>query len=201
MATTAVACISTKSFFAGHADGVVRAFGLVSGALERTFQAPNFRPDPSVSGGAAVTAIALYGDVSHDQVLAVGHADGTINNFSVRSGRYLTSFTSASGLTQLLSLRRFSSLAAVHAGQNSMTLWDLGSDRRCVLFHAPLLLLFLVTLRLLWCYDWFRCSCNRPHNHQLASLFNLLLCFAFMCAAWCWTLARSSPVSTGAAAR
>lgn len=143
VATTAVACASTKSFFAGHADGVVRAYGLVSGAVERTFRPPAaYAPDPAVAGGASVTAIALYGSVGgarEQQVLAVGHADGTIHNFSAASGAFLTTFSCRPGLTQLLSLRRFSSLAAVHAGDNSLTLWDLGSDRSVVLdFSAEL---------------------------------------------------------------
>lgn len=138
VATTAVACISTKSFFAGHSDGVVRAFGLVSGSCERTFRAPHYTADPTVPNGAAVTAIAMYGEVGRggEQVLAVGHADGTIHNFVAATGVFLTSFKSRPGLTQLLSLRRLSSLAAVHAGHNSMTLWDLGSDRSLVLDFA-----------------------------------------------------------------
>jgi WD40 repeat protein len=143
VATTAVACASTKSFFAGHADGVVRAFGLVSGAVERTFRPPaTYTPNAAVPNGAAVTAIALYGSLggtADQQVLAVGHADGTIHNYSAASGAFLMEFSSRPGLTQLLSLRRFSSLAAVHAGDNSLTLWDLASLRPLVLdFSAEL---------------------------------------------------------------
>ena len=160
-----MACISTKSFFAGHADGVVRAFGLISGQCERTFRPPAAylaaAAAAAATGGAAgssscaVTAITLYGQLgsgggggsaqpasaatagsSGEQVLAVGHADGTIHNYSAASGAFLTTFASAPGLTQLLSLRRFSSLAAVHAGVNSLTLWDLHSDRSLVLDFA-----------------------------------------------------------------
>ncbi|NDG40770.1 MAG: hypothetical protein EBY28_15705, partial [Betaproteobacteria bacterium] len=38
-------------------------------------------------------------------------------------------FAGSPGLTQLLPLRRFHSLAAVAAGLNSMTLWDFAADR------------------------------------------------------------------------
>jgi hypothetical protein len=62
-------------------------------------------------------------------LLQVGHADGTINSYDLASGAPLLRFATRPGLSQVLALRRFKSLAAVHVGTNAMQLWDLLSDR------------------------------------------------------------------------
>ena len=128
-AVTSVAAFSTKSFFAGHADGVVRTFSLSGdGALLNSFCAPEYVPDPAVSRGGDVTALAVYGSAQHP-MLAVGHRDGTIHNFHADSGALAAEFKTLPGLTQLLSLHRFGAIAAVHAGKNTLQLWDLDCDR------------------------------------------------------------------------
>lgn len=119
---TAVACCTNTSFFVGHTDGIVRAFSISDGAQMRTFTPPAaYTPDSSVQRGRDVTAIALYGGVNGaPHVLAVGHRDGTVHNYDAGTGAFTTAFKSMPGLTQLLPLRRFASLAAVHAGRNAM---------------------------------------------------------------------------------
>ena len=148
-AVTALACYSTKSFFAGHSDGVVRAFSLTDGALLHVFQVPGYptaeeaaalvsAPSTTTAGtatgrpGCAVVALAVYGALG-TPMLAVGHADGTIHSFAASSAAYAFPLKTAPGLTQLLALRRFDTLAAVHTGRNTLHLWDLANDRSLIL--------------------------------------------------------------------
>lgn len=229
--TTAVACFSSGTFFAGHSDGTVRAIQFTTGEIIRTFTPPKDAPmtdmslpsdkrsslsspkrvdsapmsafaaaksapspSPAGSGGATseadtasllgkaaasvvgsgatavgasaaaaasiasndneVTSIALWGGQAPasaaaaagaasssltQHMLAVGHRDGTIHCYSPGSGQWLIGFKTPPGLTQLLPLRRFNSLAALHEGKNLLQIWDLETDRSSVLdFTAEL---------------------------------------------------------------
>lgn len=89
-----------------------------------------------------VTAIAVWGPAfaaAGPLMLAVGHRDGTIHCYELATGRWLLGFQTPPGLTQLLPMRRFGSLAALHEGRNAMQIWDLETDRSVVLdFTAEL---------------------------------------------------------------
>lgn len=88
-----------------------------------------------------VTAIAVWGSATAagPLMLAVGHRDGTIHCYELATGRWLLGFQTPPGLTQLLPMRRFGSLAALHEGRNAMQIWDLETDRSVVLdFTAEL---------------------------------------------------------------
>jgi WD40 repeat protein len=124
-ATTCVVCLSSASFFAGHADGVVRSFQLSTGDLQQTFTPPP--PESPAAPAGEVTAIAVHG--SNPTVLAVGHRSGVVNNYNLQTGQWLLAFNTAPGLSGLITLRRFNSLAAVHEGRNTLQVWDLDSDR------------------------------------------------------------------------
>ena len=124
---SAVACSTSGAFFAGHTDGVVRAFALTDGTLQRIFRPPSeWVARADVQRGRDVTAIALYGGGRvagggvAPHMVAVGHRDGTVHCYDAGTGAFCTTFTSEPGLTQLLPLRRFATLAAVHAGRNAM---------------------------------------------------------------------------------
>jgi WD40 repeat protein len=157
-ATTAVACFSPKTVFVGHSDGSARALNLTTGAIVRTYTPPadsaweatdmtvpaaqRAASPRAPSKGAAeadrsVAAIALFSD--GPMKLAVGHRDGTIHIYDAGSAKWLMAFATPAGLTQLLSLRKFGYLAALHDGVNTLQLWNLSADKSIVLdFNAEL---------------------------------------------------------------
>lgn len=130
-ATSVVACLNPTSFFAGHTDGVTRCFQLSTGDLQQTFTPP---AGANGARAAEVTGLAVYS--SNPAMLAVAHKDGAINNYNLQTGEFLLSFSTQPGLTGLLSLRRFNSLAAIHEGKNTLQVWDLDSDRVLLLDFA-----------------------------------------------------------------
>jgi hypothetical protein len=65
-------------------------------------------------------------------VLITGRQDGVIHTYNVTTAAHLMNLQAKSGLTQLLAMPRFYSIAAVHAGKNSIMIWDLSSDRTVV---------------------------------------------------------------------
>lgn len=153
-ASGAISCLHVGGpnvVFIGFESGAVHAVCLKTGKVLQSYEAPAdavvtdmSQPAASRSSGSSssakstdsfVSSIAVYG--TEVVTLAVGHRDGTIHNYEVRSGRWVMAFKTAPKLTQLLGLRKFNTLAALHEGMNVMQLWDMEADRFLVLdFNA-----------------------------------------------------------------
>jgi WD40 repeat protein len=93
--------------------------------------------DSSADPDMEVVSITVYGE--SPLMLAVGHKDGTIHSYNVADGKWLMAFKTQQGLSQLLSLRRYGYLAALHEGKNILQLWSVSEDKSVILdFNAEL---------------------------------------------------------------
>lgn len=153
---THISFLLDDTIFVGHSDGIVRSFTLLNQRLVNTYEPPSsanivyadgcsapktfhshtksnvsFGVEGIEKKGSSVVGIVILPSPLGDTppVLATAHYDGHIHTYDANSGRYLVTFSTYHGLTQLLCLNQFMSLATVHAGKNIMTVFDLGANR------------------------------------------------------------------------
>lgn len=134
-AVTAICPVSSTHFAAGHGNGYVALFDVVSGDLVHAMELPEAStmddapPSAAAAASSAGTRVTCMAHAPETGVLAVGHANGHVHLFDTASGQWTRELPHSAPPSAIAFLPAYNALLAVVGISNRLSLWRLGEGQ------------------------------------------------------------------------